>query len=864
MASSSKAKRVRTDQPMSFLDKLKNMFTSGKGRRHRVPFVILFKTFQGLLEKNNKILDSIAAMGDKLGGDYVFDKNYILSSCQEMSDLVYKLIYDLDTIAPNKYLNLYDAFQRINHEIEEELAGRPIIAQADYVIPFETISRDSGDVVGGKIANLAEVNNILGLPAPEGFVITTTAFKAFMEYNGIWNRVREEPLTVKAGQEVRALVEQGSLPAELKRVLQKSTEQLQLAAGDKKLLLAVRSSAWGEDGIHTFAGQFKSFLNQPVEKLVLNYKEVIGSAYSPSAIEYRTSKGISEDEVAMAVGCQVTVDAKVSGVLYTLDPTTPEREVMVINAVWGLGAPLVSGEVPGDRYLLNRTPPHEVEGLNVRHKVSMLAPKEGGGTEERPVPEELQMKPCLEREEMLRLAELALVIERYFKKPQDIEWALDKKNQFIILQTRPLNLQTQMANLVCNLTQAVQEYQVIFRGQGNIAQRGVGAGPVVIIRDDEDMEDFPAGAILVARYTSPRLAKVVPRASGILTDVGSPTGHMATIAREFRVPTIVNVGPATKILKPGQEITVDAEENVVYDGRVKELCYYEFTEEPFEESYEYRLISRVLKKIAPLNLLNPHEKNFAPEGCRTFHDITRFVHEKAVEELLNLEFHEKIMGASAKKIKLSIPLGLMVIDMGGGLEDSTEGREVKPDQVVSLPLKALLEGMTAPGMWSTEPVPVDLGSFMSSLTRTFSSSLATPKYLGLNLAMISKEYMNLSLRLGYHFNIIDAYISEEVNDNYAYFRFLGGVTDLQRRSRRARLLAELLEAHDFRVDVRGDLVVGRIKKLNASGMIGKMKILGHLVAFTRQLDVTMISDAEVESSKEYFDRLTTEAVAKRN
>jgi pyruvate,water dikinase len=849
---------------MAVFDKLKKVLSLGKRHRRQVPFVVLFKTFQGLLEKNNKILDAIAAMGDKLGGDYVFDKNYIVSSCQEMRDLVYKLIYDLDTIAPSKYLGLYDAFQRINHEIEEELAGRPVIAQADCVIPFETISRDSGDVVGGKIANLAEVHNILGLPAPEGFVITTTGFKAFMEYNRICDRIREEPLTVKAGQEVRTLVEQGSLPPDLKRALQKSIEQLQLAAGGKKLLLAVRSSAWGEDGIHTFAGQFKSFLNQPVEKLVLTYKEVIGSAYSPSAIEYRRSKGISENEVAMAVGCQLTIDAKVSGVLYTLDPTTPEREVMVINAVWGLGVPLVSGQVPGDRYLLNRTPPHEVEALNVRHKVSMLSPKEGGGTEERSVPEEMQMKPCLEREEMLRLAEIALVIERYFKKPQDIEWALDKANQFIILQTRPLNLQTQMANLVCNLTEAVQEYPVIFRGQGNIAQRGVGAGQVVIVKDDEDMEDFPAGAILVGKYTSPRLAKAVPKASGILTDVGSPTGHMATIAREFRVPTIVNVGEATKILRPGQEITVDAEENVVYDGRVKELCYYEFTEEPFEESYEYRLISRVLKKIAPLNLLNPHDKNFAPEGCSTFHDITRFVHEKAVEELLDLEFHERNMGAAAKKLKLSIPLGLVVIDMGGGLEESAEGPEVEPDQVVSLPLRATLDGMMTPGMWSTEPMSVDLGSFMSSLTRTFSSSLATPKYLGQNLAMISKEYMNLSLRLGYHFNIIDAYISDKVNDNYAYFRFLGGVTDLQRRSRRVRLLAELLEAHDFRVDVRGDLVVGRIKKLDTTRMIEKMKTLGHLVAFTRQLDVTMISDAEVENSKETFDRLTAGAIPERN
>jgi len=846
---------VRTDQLMNIFGRLKKALSSRKSRRGQVPFIILFKTFQGILEKNNRILDLMAEMGDKLGGDYVFDKQYIVSSSQEMGDLVYKLIYDLDTIAPRKYFDLYDAFQRISHEIEEELVGRPVIPQADLVIPFETISRDSGDVVGGKVANLAEVHNILGLPTPEGFVITTTAFKAFMEYNKLWDRFRQEPMTAEVGKEMRRLIAQGLLPPDLKRALQQSIEKLQQAASDKKIFLAVRSSAWGEDSIHTFAGQFKTFLNQPAEKLGDRYKQVIGSAYSPSAIEYRAGKGISEDEVAMGVGCQITIDAKVSGVLYTLDPTTPEREVMVINSVLGLGAPLVSGEVAGDQYLLSRTPPHELTAVNVRRKPSSLALKAGGGTEVRSVPEELQMRPCLATAEMLRLAETALIIERYFKKPQDIEWALDKNGQFIILQTRPLNLQSQMANLVCNLTAAVQEYPVIFRGKGDIAQRGVGTGAVVIVRDDEDMEDFPAGAILVSKYTSPRLAKVVPRASGILTDVGSPTGHMATIAREFRVPTIVNTGEATRVLRPGQEITVDAEENVVYEGRVKELCYYEFSEEPFEESYEYRLILRVLKKIAPLNLLNPHEKNFAPGGCKSFHDITRFVHEKAVEELLNLDFQKRKLDAPARRLKLPIPLGLMLIDMGGGLEETAEGSVVEPGQVVSIPMKATLEGMIAPGMWSTEPMSVDFGSFMSSLTRTFSSSLATPKYMGQNLAIISKEYMNLSLRLGYHFSILDAYISDEINDNYAYFRFLGGVTDLQRRSRRARLLAELLEAHDFRVDVRGDLVVGRIKKLDAARMVERMRTLGHLVSFTRQLDVKMVSDAEVENSKETFDRL---------
>jgi pyruvate,water dikinase len=352
------------------------------------------------------------------------------------------------------------------------------------------------------------------------------------------------------------------------------------------------------------------------------------------------------------------------------------------------------------------------------------------------------------------------------------------------------------------------------------------------------------------------LGKVIKKASAIITDVGSPTGHMATIAREFRVPTIVNTGIATQLLRPGQTITVDARENVVYDGAVKALCYYEFTEEPFETTYEYRLLQRVLKKIAPLNLLDPSEKNFTPSGCKTLHDITRYVHEKAVEELINMEY-AKISDATraGKKLKFDIPLDLILIDISGGINGSANVTEVKPQDVISVPMKAFLEGLSVPGAWDTEPMSVDFGSFMSSLTRTFSSSMATPKYVGQNLAVVSKEYVNINLRLGYHFNMIAAHISENLNDNYAYFRFLGGVTDISRRSRRAKLLAEILVKNDFRVDIRGDLVIARIKKLGLKMMEEKMRILGLLVAFTRQLDVKMNHEQEIERLKNVFQDL---------
>jgi len=573
-------------------------------------------------------------------------------------------------------------------------------------------------------------------------------------------------------------------------------------------------------------------------------------------MEYRRQKGLMDSQDGMAVACQIMVDAKVSGVLYTLDPRAPDRDVMLINATWGLGAPVVTGEVRADLYTLDREEPYLLKSLDVVRKSNQLVPNKGGGTDIRTVHHDLQTRTCLIDKQMKQIAEAGLMIERHFKKPQDIEWAIDHEDNLVILQSRSLNIKDQVAKLVCNISSILDDFPIIFKNKGSIVQEGISTGKVFVVKTEEDLARFPSDAVLVTAYTSPRLGKVIKKASAIITDVGSPTGHLATIAREFRVPTIVNTGIATQLLRPGQIITVDARENIVYEGAVKALCYYEFAEETFETTYEYRLLKRVLKKIAPLNLLDPSEKNFTPSGCKTLHDITRYVHEKAVSELIELEYAQVgDTAGSGRKLKFDIPLDLILIDIGGGISGSAGVSEVKPHDVSSIPMKAFLKGLSVPGAWDTEPMSVDFGSFMSSLTRTFSSSMATPKYVGQNLAVLSKEYVNINLRLGYHFNMIVAYISKNVNDNYAYFRFLGGVTDISRRSRRATLLAEILAQNDFRIDINGDLVVARIKKLDLMMMEKKLKILGLLVAFTRQLDVKMNHEQEIARLKAVFQDL---------
>ena len=834
------------------------------GSGERVTFASLFQTFQRILDLNNRILETMADMGDKLGGDYVFDRQYIHTACRRIAGLVYELIYNLNTLTPKKYPKLDDSFRVINHFIEEELAGRRAIPNTEYVIPYEMISGDFDDVVGGKNAHIADLRNRLGMTVPEGFAVTTRAFQSFLDQYGVGTRIEEtlsawgarKISTDEASRTITERILSAPVPAPLNRAIERALKQLRRKTGRRHLFLAVRSSAMGEDSEHTFAGQYLSLLNEPERTLVQCYRKVLAGAYTPRAMDYRRQKGFSEYEVAMAVACQCMVEAEVSGVLYSMDPMNPGREVMMISATWGLGAPVVSGEVSTDRFVISRMYPHAAVSLDVVRKPVRLAPDPQGGCVSEPVDEQMQTQMCLSAQQMKMLAEAALAIERYYKSPQDIEWAFDGAGSLVILQTRPLNIKAQMAQVVCDIAAVTEQFPVVFSKKGQIVQNGIAGGKVFLVLRNEDLDRFPNGAILVARETSPRFAKVARKTAGIITDVGSSTGHMATIAREFRIPTIVNTGVATQLLKPGQEITLDAQENVVYAGRIKELCYYTFVEDTFEETYEYRLLQRVLKKITPLHLVDPHARDFTPRACRTFHDITRFVHEKAVEELIDLNYNRHLdYKTSSKKLKLDIPLDLIIIDINGGLQNADGAAVVGPDQILSVPMRAFLEGLNSPGVWSNEPLAVDFGSFMSSLTRTFSSQLVNPKSIGQNLAVISRKYANINLRLGYHFNLIDAYIGEKINDNYAYFRFMGGVTDQVRRSRRTAFIHEMLSRNNFNVDLRGDLVIGRIKKLSPELMQQKMHLLGKLVGFTRQLDVRMTSDAHIVNFSNEFEQL---------
>ncbi len=812
--------------------------------------------FRNLVEQNDRVLELIADAGEKLGGEYVFDRKYLDDLIAGLRTSVHAVVGDLNGLTQNRFPELYESLARIDAGIEGALDCRMVVPDTPYLIPVAELGVEHADAAGEKMARLGELRSRLDCRIPDGFVITTRACRDFLEDAGLVQAVeslREHVVAGDAGvdEEARQLRERvlgASLPRKLERLLRR--EASRLVRWDEDALLAVRSSAAGEDGEMSFAGQYETVLGVRAGDVPAAWRRVVASLFARGVIEHHRHHGVPPSCGLMAVGCLRMVEARSSGVVYSLDPLRPSRNVQRVSAAWGLGTIVVEGEAAVDRFEVLREPGFPVSSTEIASKPWRYVAGPDGGPVREDVPEADRERPSLTPEEVSTLAAIACRIERYMKAAQDVEWAIDGDGELFILQARPLGIAAENAAVDIDLSDVVSEYPVLLRDAGEVACRGIGTGTVFVLGDQEGALDVlpPPGSVIVARAATPRLGGILAGASAVISDVGSATGHFAAVARDFRVPTIVATEVATRVLRAGMEVTVDAEENVVYAGRIDALLRFQLLKRSsFEDAPEFRMLRRLLRRIAPLRLRDPQAPGFVAAQCRTYHDVIRFAHEKAIAEMTEIGALRPARGGRwVRRLELPIPLDLVLIDLGDGLRDSEGSANATLEDVRSRPLRALLDELATGTAWETKPADMDLHGFMSSATRSINlvgPSLARPAQ---NLAIVSSEYLHLSLRLGYHFNIVDAFVGDTAADNYIYFRFAGGVTELTRRSRRAALLRRILEGHGFVAEGRGDLVIGRIKGQPAGVMLERLGMLGRLIGFTRQLDIHLKNDDLVD------------------
>jgi len=473
----------------------------------------------------------------------------------------------------------------------------------NYIINLNEVSLKDINLVGGKNASLGEmIQNIesMGIKVPNGFAVTTNAYRDFIDFNGLQEQVvnlvsglddGNLPELRRVGAEVRQLIRNGIFPPKIKEEIRERYMQLSESYGQKMIDVAVRSSATAEDlPDASFAGQQETFLNvRGSESILEAVRNCFASLFTDRAISYRNTFNYNHFDIALSVCIQKMVrsDMAASGVAFSLDPESGFKDVVVINSSWGLGEMIVQGAVSPDEFIIFK--PSLEQGFSSiiekkignKDKKMIYGEDHGKLTKTVTVSDEDKEKFSITDQQALEIARWVSSIEKYYSNlkgrwcPMDVEWAIDGiSNDLYIVQARPETIHSQ------NKTKMLVEYHVQSEGikpivTGIAVGDRAASGKVVIMHSvDGNVNEhlFEEGSILVTEMTDPDWEPIMKKASAIITNKGGRTCHAAIVAREMGLPAIVGCFNATEILKEKQIVTVSCAEGdsgFVYDGYVE-------------------------------------------------------------------------------------------------------------------------------------------------------------------------------------------------------------------------------------------------------------------------------------------------------
>ena len=793
----------------------------------------LYRRFRRLLDHNRTALTLQADLEQIYYDNRPFIPQVVEKKSRQLLLEVDGMVHALSGMTGKDYDALFAVLASIECSVLKEWSGLHRRKTGDLVLPLAQIGLEQMLVVGAKAANLAHIGTELQLPTPKGFAITTASCQLFLGETGLNTEIDallaeladDDPAHLEAVS--RQIIERILATPLPESIHQAVTDAADIFSPEERL--AVRSSAIGEDGDISFAGQYTSVLNVSASDVTKAYRHVIASLYSPSALSYRMHHGLDDRETPMGVLVLAMVQPQYSGVLYTANPTGDDSESIRISAVAGLGDQLVGGDAsPEQMFRLDK---------------KTLAVLETKGMEGSTPPQFLQ-----------ELAGYALRMEEHYQRPLDIEWAVDTSGQLFILQVRPLLI-------LAAEKQEKEEESVDYPGHLLLLQGGkCAAGGVVTGRVLLKTPSTTEGAtvpvepdtILVARSASTSLTPWISKVKGIITDIGGTASHLASVAREFGVPALFDTQIATTTLKDGETITLWANQSRVYQGAVEELVQgTRQIKRPIFDSHAHLRLQRLLDLISPLNLTDPNSADFSPEKCRTVHDIIRYCHELSVRQMFNLG---DTIGRTrnAVRLKVNIPIMLYALDMGGGLRPGlTTCDEINAHDVTSIPFTALWRGFSYPGINWTSAVAVGAQDFMSLMAAGVRPQ-DNSRLGGASYAMLSGDYLNLNVRFGYHFATVDALCGADIEHNYVTLSFAGGAGAYHGRSLRIQFLANVLTRLGFEVAIKGDLIQASLMRLDQPAMETSLDQLGRLLGTSRLLDMALKTPEQVVRLTESF------------
>lgn len=444
-----------------------------------------------------------------------------------------------------------------------------------YVVWFKDVDKHDGHLVGGKGANLGEMTKA-GIPVPGGFIVTSLAYNKFIEENGLKEKlmavlkdldVSDSKKLETASQKAQKIIEGAPVPKEIAHDIIHHYEAMGKTFRDA--LVAVRSSATAEDlpGA-SFAGQQATFLNIKGEASVVHHvRSCWASLFTARAIFYRTENKFDHFKVSIAVPVQKMVQSDVSGIMFTINPVTDQKDTIIIEGIYGLGELIVQGAVTPDHFEVDK------KSLSITHKKvasqdKMMVMKKGKTIIDYVKEKDRHLQKVTDAQ-VQRIAHLGKELEKHYYFPQDIEWAIENGRVYIT-QTRPITTIKKTKGTYLSEQgdrHEVQHTHVVLLN-GDPASPGIASGPVKIIKSAKEIDKIKAGEILVAPQTNPDYVPAMRKAVAIITETGGRTSHAAIVSRELGIPAVVGATGATTKLTMGQVVTVHGSRGVVYKGGI--------------------------------------------------------------------------------------------------------------------------------------------------------------------------------------------------------------------------------------------------------------------------------------------------------
>lgn len=446
--------------------------------------------------------------------------------------------------------------------------------QAPFIMWFKDIRKDDIPLVGGKGANLGELTHA-GISVPNGFCVTAQSYYYFLEKTGIKEKLAKDLKGLNendnkklnaVAREIKRTIVAAKMPEDLVREIKEAYHKL------GGFPVAVRSSATAEDlPDASFAGQQTTYLNITTPQAVVDaVKHCFASLFEARAIYYRVVQKYDHLKVGLSVPVQNLVDSDIAGILFTEDPVEENPDHLVIEAGFGLGEATVLGAITPDRYVVDKKS-LTIVSKEINKQTWKIVKKGNNGHKHVAVATDKQKSQKITDEQILKLAEIGLKIEKHYGKPQDTEWAIEDGKVYFV-QSRPITTlgkkkeATGTKEQTDNMNVAEGKAEIILKGAA--ASLGVNFGPVKILHKPTEIDKINQGDVLVTEMTTPDYVPAMRKAIAIVTDTGGRTCHAAIVSRELGIPCVVGTGTATHVLKNGQVITVDGAKGLVYKGKV--------------------------------------------------------------------------------------------------------------------------------------------------------------------------------------------------------------------------------------------------------------------------------------------------------